>query len=279
MTNQIFLYIGSALTIIWGVAHLFPTKSVVTGFGDITTDNRRIITMEWIIEGVSLIFIGLLCAGLTIIDYTSIISQYVFIFSSVFLIVLAIISLFTGFRVNFVPYKLCPIIFSLSAILILTGALLGCKTMNEINQKNMSENYYFSSPAEAVEIINELLDKKNFKILAKYYDLSNSEIKLSELESGDFFIRKERPGTAHPAGFWRYKHPFAPGFTFNNVKATAKSAIYRVEVSISIDQGSNSPKQIGLSYFYMLKSDKGWKVLPDQVDTDEYHTETPSFIQ
>ena len=124
MINQIFLYIGSTLTMIWGIAHLFPTKSVVNGFGDITTDNKRIITMEWIIEGVFLIFIGLLCAGLTYLDHTSIISNYVFIFSSVFLFVLAIISLFTGFRVNFLPYKLCPLIFSLSATLIIIGALL-----------------------------------------------------------------------------------------------------------------------------------------------------------
>ena len=151
--------------------------------------------------------------------------------------------------------------------------------MNENNQKNKSKTYYFSSPAEAIQIITELLEKKNYKILAKYYDLSNSEIKLSELESGDFFIRKERPEIAHPAGFWRYKHPFAPGFTFNSVQATAKDAIYIVEVSISIDQGSDSPKQFGLSYFYMVKSDKGWKVLPDQVAEDEHHAEMSNSIQ
>lgn len=124
MTDQIFLYLGSTLTTIWGVAHLFPTNSVVKGFGDITTDNKRIITMEWIIEGVFLIFIGFLCAGLTFLDHKNIISIYVFIFSSVFLFILAIISLFTGFRVNFWPYKLCPFIFSLSSILIIIGTLL-----------------------------------------------------------------------------------------------------------------------------------------------------------
>ena len=124
MTNQILLYVGATLTAIWGVAHLFPTKSVVDDFGDITADNRRIITMEWINEGVFLIFIGLLCAGLTFLDHTTIISNFVFILSSVFLFILAIISLFTGFRINFLPFKLCPIIFSLSAILILFGALL-----------------------------------------------------------------------------------------------------------------------------------------------------------
>lgn len=124
MINQIFLYIGSTLTMIWGIAHLFPTKSVVKNFGDITTDNKRIITMEWIIEGIFLIFIGLLCAGSTFLDHESIISNFVFIVTAVFLFVLAIISLFTGFKVNFLPYKLCPFIFSLSAISIIIGTLL-----------------------------------------------------------------------------------------------------------------------------------------------------------
>jgi hypothetical protein len=124
MTNQIFIYVGSVLTIIWGIAHLFPTKSVVKGFGDITNDNKQIITMEWLIEGVFLIFIGLLCAGSAFLDHLSMISNYVFIFSALFLVILAIISLFTGFKVNFLPFKLCPLIFSLSAILILMGALL-----------------------------------------------------------------------------------------------------------------------------------------------------------
>ena len=137
--------------------------------------------------------------------------------------------------------------------------------MNDISQKDKLKTYYFSSPEESIQIISELLKKNNFKILAKYYDLSNSDIQLSELESGDFFIRRERPQLAHPAEFWRYKHPFAPGFKFKRVQATTREDIYIVEVSISIDQGQDFPQQIGLSYFYMVKSDKGWKILPDQV--------------
>ena len=38
------------------------------------------------------------------------------------LIVLALVSLFTGFRVRFFPFKLCPFIFTLSAALIGWGA-------------------------------------------------------------------------------------------------------------------------------------------------------------
>ena len=141
---------------------------------------------------------------------------------------------------------------------------------------NKSTSHYFPSPTEAVQIITELLETKNFKILSKFYDLSNSGTKLSDLESGAFFIQKERPEIAHPAGFWRYKRPFAPGFTFKNVQATEKEAVYVVQVSISIDQGLDSPKQAGLSYFYMIKSDKGWKILPDKVSEDDLHGEMPS---
>ncbi len=143
----------------------------------------------------------------------------------------------------------------------------------------MSETYYFASPEEAIPIIGKLLGKKDFKTLARYYDLTNSETKLSELESGEFFIRKMRPEVAHPAESWRYKHPFAPGVTFSSIRSTPEDAVYMVEVSITIEQGLDFPDQVGLSYFYMVKSDKGWKVLPGQVPDDAHHIELPKTSQ
>ena len=124
MINQALLYAGSAFIAFWGIAHLFPTKSVVSGFGDISVDNKRIITMEWIVEGVALIFTGCINAIVTAIDHTSSISLAVYVSSAVVLIALALVSFFTGFRINFLPYKLCPVIFIASAVLIVLGALL-----------------------------------------------------------------------------------------------------------------------------------------------------------
>jgi len=43
---EVLLMIGAVLTALRGIAHLFPTTSVVAGFGEISTDNRLIITME-----------------------------------------------------------------------------------------------------------------------------------------------------------------------------------------------------------------------------------------
>ena len=121
MHNSILLYIGACLPIVWGIAHIFPTRNIVRGFGEITKDNRHIITMEWINEGASLIFVGILIALVTYVEQKSPISLAVYWTSFVFLNVLSLISLFTGFKVSFLPFKLCPFIFTGSSLLIVLG--------------------------------------------------------------------------------------------------------------------------------------------------------------
>ena len=124
MVNLVFFYLGAFFTVAWGITHLFPTKNVVKDFGEISDDNRHIITMEWIVEGVALIFIGVLVATVTMMDPGNAVSVAVYRLSSLALVVLAIISLFTGFKVNFLPFKLCPVIFTASAVLISLGVYL-----------------------------------------------------------------------------------------------------------------------------------------------------------
>ena len=124
MTGNLLLYLAALLTVGWGVAHLFPTKNVVKGFGNISLDNRRVITMEWINEGATLIFIGVLTAAVTLVDPASLVARTVYWLAIIMLSALSIISLSTGFKVNFLPYRLCPIIFTSSSLLILAGMYL-----------------------------------------------------------------------------------------------------------------------------------------------------------
>lgn len=124
MKAEILLYSGSLLVLGWGAAHLFPTQKVVKGFGNISGDNKRIITMEWIIEGVALIFIGVLAAVVTYIDHGSKVSGAVYWISFAVLNVLSVVSLFTGFKNSFIAFKLCSFIFTGSSILILIGVLM-----------------------------------------------------------------------------------------------------------------------------------------------------------
>jgi hypothetical protein len=123
MFRKILTIIGGCLNIFWGVAHLFPTNSVVNDFGNISIDNKRIILMEWINEGFTLIFIGLLILIITIVNKENNKTlKIVYIISSIMLFSMAILSLFTGFKINFIAFQLCPVIFSISGILILQGA-------------------------------------------------------------------------------------------------------------------------------------------------------------
>jgi len=118
------LYIASAMTGLWGVAHLVATQGVVAGFGELTADNRRIITMEWIVEGVALFSTAAFVAAATAIDSQATVSSAVYAVAMTTLLALALVSLFTGFRVAFLPFRLCPFVFTLSAVLIGVGAWL-----------------------------------------------------------------------------------------------------------------------------------------------------------
>ena len=128
------------------------------------------------------------------------------------------------------------------------------------------EALYFESPAEAVSKTAELLSKKDWETLSRYYDLSETEIAESELTSGKFFVTEEEPEIAHPAGFWRYKHPFAPGFKYQMYETLENNEI-RVWVFIEIDQGDGMVQE-GRQSFIMKKSDEGYQIRPGLVDNN-----------
>jgi hypothetical protein len=122
MTPSLLTYAASVVVIGWGMAHLFPTKSIVRGFGDISDDNRRTITMEWINEGIALVFLGVLVGMTTYLDGASLLAKAVYASAIVALNVLSLVSLFTGFRNSFIAFKLCPFIFTGSSVLIAVGS-------------------------------------------------------------------------------------------------------------------------------------------------------------
>ena len=122
MFRKSLILTGGLLTTIWGIAHLFPTRSVVKEFGDISPDNINIITMEWINEGFTLIFTGVLVIIVTFIsDGNNKVAKAVYLLAFVMLLAMSVLSLFTGFKIDFIPFRLCPFIFLISGLLILQG--------------------------------------------------------------------------------------------------------------------------------------------------------------
>ena len=120
--NDVLLYCAAASCGAWGVAHLSATRGVVAGFGVLTADNRRIITMEWIVEGVALLGVAAFVAAVTAVDAGAAASTAAYAVAIGTLLTLAGVSLATGFRIAFLPFRLCPFIFGGAAALIALGA-------------------------------------------------------------------------------------------------------------------------------------------------------------
>jgi hypothetical protein len=123
--NETLIYIGSVIIIIWGIAHLIPTKAIVRGFGEISADNKKILAMESIAEGLTLIFLGVLTLLVTILaDPQSKAANIVYLASAVMLLVMAALTLFTGARTPTIWYKICPAVKTAVAVLFILGSVL-----------------------------------------------------------------------------------------------------------------------------------------------------------
>ncbi len=108
---------------LWGAAHVAAARGVVAGFGDLTPDNRRIITMEWVAEGLALCFVGVLVVA-TRLWAGGGAGRVVYLASAAFLLVLAALSSFTGARTRIVPMKLCPYIKTAATAAFVLGTFL-----------------------------------------------------------------------------------------------------------------------------------------------------------
>jgi hypothetical protein len=156
---------------------------------------------------------------------------------------------------------------------LLTGLIVGCATSRTVGAPPVNDtSLYFESPAQAVEISTQLLRAEQFEQLSRYYDLRDTQIDRAQLASGDFFVRRERPATAHPGGFWRFKEPFAPGFEYADHALAGEVATVRV--TVEIDQGDGM-MQRGESFFRLRKSAHGWQLLPGPGEPPSAATEAP----
>jgi len=119
------LYGAAAAIVLWGIGHLVPTRNVVSGFGPISRDNARIITMEWLIEGLTLCFLGCLVAlTAALLGPESEATRLVARACALMLSVLAVVSSFTGARTSILPMRLCPYVKAVVALAFLSATVL-----------------------------------------------------------------------------------------------------------------------------------------------------------
>ena len=123
--NEILIYIGSAIIILWAIAHLIPTRAIVKGFGDISADNKKVLAMEIIAEGLTLIFLGLVPLLFIIMsDGENVTVNRIIFACALMLLAMALLTLFTGARTSVIWYKICPAVKTVAAVLFMLGSLL-----------------------------------------------------------------------------------------------------------------------------------------------------------
>ena len=118
-------YVAAALIGVWGVAHALPTRQVVAGFGPIGRDNRRILLQEWLAEAITMWGLAALVIVVTALEGAgSDAAHGVYRVVAGFLIALAALTAMTGARTSVVWFKICPVLLTGSAVLLLLASWL-----------------------------------------------------------------------------------------------------------------------------------------------------------
>ena len=125
MLDIVLILIGCSILLIWGIAHIIPTKMVADGFGDVGKDNRITVIMTWASEGFTMIFIAAIVSMIVIFNESDSTAGRITVWTSIcFLAFLAFWHAITGARTKVIPMKLCPFIIGASTVLILIGIMI-----------------------------------------------------------------------------------------------------------------------------------------------------------
>ena len=117
--------VAAGIVFMWGVSHIIPTRQVVAGFGNIDQDNRYIITMEWVAEGLSFMFVAVLIVAVTWATNTPEAAEdLVYQVTSGFLITIGVWTAMTGARTKVIWFKMCPVVMSVTSGLLIAASFL-----------------------------------------------------------------------------------------------------------------------------------------------------------
>lgn len=79
----------------------------------------------------------------------------------------------------------------------------------------MTNDKYFDDPRTAVEVSTYLLLDENWAEIACYYYLKDTDLTYDDINCSNFFMQNKKPkNNPLPALYWKYKHPFPPGYRY-----------------------------------------------------------------
>jgi hypothetical protein len=122
---ELLAYLAAGLVGLWGVAHAIPTRRVVAGFGPITVDNRRVLLQEWLAEAFTMWGLAAgVTAAILVGGAGSVVTAAVYRVAAGLLVGLAVLTALTGARTPVVWFKVCPVLLTISAELLLAASIV-----------------------------------------------------------------------------------------------------------------------------------------------------------
>ena len=122
---DVLAYAAGGVLVLWGVAHIAPTRSVASSFGSLSVDNRRVLIMEWVAEGFTHIFVGLLVILMTALEGPFAAgSAVVYRAAAAFFALLVVWTAVTGARTPVIWYRICLVVLTAAAALLVAASLV-----------------------------------------------------------------------------------------------------------------------------------------------------------
>ena len=115
---------------------------------------------------------------------------------------------------------------------------------------------FFASPEAAVTKSNQLIAKKNWTRLARYYDFTYSSVTPSQITTGAYF-----DGSLAVPPEQAIPRPFPPGYRFLFSEPTELSGITRVVVS-GAPPNAADPNQGPQASFFVRSEPNGYRIIP-----------------
>ncbi|MFF0428176.1 hypothetical protein ACFYUJ_27725 [Streptomyces sp. NPDC004520] len=121
--EEVLAYVAAGLVGLWGISHAIPPRAVVSGFGETSTDNHRILVQERLAEAVTMWSFAALVIVVTAVGGGTSTADWAYRVIAGALLVLAVLTASTGARTSVIWFKICPVLLTRSAVFLLIAGL------------------------------------------------------------------------------------------------------------------------------------------------------------
>jgi hypothetical protein len=120
--TSVLAYAAAALVALWGVAHAIPTRQVIAGFEPIEPANRLVLIQEWLAEAFTMWGIAAIVVAATLAGADTSVAAWVYRAAAGLLFALAMLTAATGARTSVIWFKICPVLLTTSAVLLVVAS-------------------------------------------------------------------------------------------------------------------------------------------------------------